>query len=760
MALRRSAESHSGTRIRAERRRYRGAPTVFVNGQPVHVGAVMFRNVPGQGTRFAREIPSLSAARPTVVMAFSSFQVGPDSDFLSIERWYDKTFSQHPEALGACHVGLEPSMEWALSHPKEMTVYDRPVDWAKVRQRDASWASEVWRVDSARLVQELARHLHSAFSGRVILYQVGSGSCHENFPLVNPYFGSYVGGWFCGDFSEPMLRHLRRKLREYYRGDVDRLRKAWGDPKVTFESAMPPARAERMRSEWFSFRSPCRSQTADYYRAWSQAVEDCVLIWARAAKRGTDNAALTASPIGSILDCGLNANLVHHLMKNTFARALSSADLDMLQSPASYVLRDLGRGDTSSMIPLGSVRLAGKLWLRDLDSRTSLVAEKSDDSPVGSLWRSPRTVWEDQQLLKRDTGYSLIKGGAYWWHEIEPRMYSLPEHLRVVRRLEAIARGTIHADRSTAPGLGVFVDHESNFHQANSNRLIYAMNYEARRLHWTHAGMACETYNLNDAADPRMPPHKVLMVTNAFRITESQVRALRALARRNEATLIWLVAPGIQANNRFDLRRASRITGFHLRAADVEALPQVSLVPARHPWSQPRTMDGRTLTRFGGGLHEDDDSGARAVGPLFYVDRYNENDTTILGTLDVLAKPGLAVRRMDGYVTVYCAAPYVHNALLRAIAKDTGAHLYLDTDDLVHAAADLLLVNARRSGRKMIRWPRRAGVVLDLWTGRKVARAASHWSVTMRQHETRLYFAGSARAAQRIRDGMKCQCGA
>jgi len=303
--------------------------------------------------------------------------------------------------------------------------------------------------------------------------------------------------------------------------------------------------------------------------------------------------------------------------------------------------------------------------------------------------------------------------------------------------------------------MAVFVDPDSNFHQANANRLIYSMNYEARRLHWTHAGMACETYHVDAAADPHMPAHKVLMVTNAFCITDEQVEAMLALARRNAATVIWLMAPGIQTPGGFDLNRASRITGFRLRSADVEALPRISLVPGEHRWSQPALGEGRTLTNFGAGLHDFDDGGSHPIGPLFYVDVKRDPDVQVLGVLDPLGEPGLGVRRMDGYTSVYCAAPYVHNALLRAIGRDAGAHLYLATDDLVHAAAQLLLVHARQEGAKDLRLPRRAEKVVDLFSGRELGQRCRKLRVRMRKHETRLLFTGPARTLRRVRASMK-----
>lgn len=723
----------------AERRLYRGVPTLFVNGQPIHGGGVVFRESPWGP-------PAFGAIDPEIAYIFTSHLfVGPEDELeiAATEQRLESVFREHPATLAGCIVSLLPSETWRRRYPKEMTVYDMPVRQVAPAGQEASWASSIWRRDSCDFVRRFAGRLREAFKGRIIVYQFGGGHCGENVPLVDP---EGRGQWFCGDFSDPMTVFFRGWLRERYQNRLEVLQKAWSDPDVSFENASPPCRIERLRTEWYSLRSPLKSQTADFYRAWAETVEECILAWARTVKETTCGESLTASPIGSILDQGLNAFLIHHLMKGSLARVAQSGDLDFLGSPASYALRDPGRGDTSAMIPLGTVRLAQKIWLRDFDTHTCLD-KRGQEHPVGQLWRWARDPSEDVQVLYRDAAYSQIKGGAYWWHEISDGMFRAPQYIAAARRMQQIGRAVLHADRSTPPGLAVLVDPSSSFHLASSNRLIYAMNYEARRLHWTHCGMAAETYCLDDVTHPDLPPHKVVMVTNAFAMQDAQADALRAFARRQQAVLIWLMAPGVQTAEGFDLRHASTITGFHIRAADVEANPRVIMAEGVHPWSKPPLPEGGVLTSFGAGPYGLDDSGSRGVGPLFFIEP--EKNVTVLGLMDALGEPGLAVRCEDGVTNVWCGAPFLHNAILRQIGKDTGAHIYLDSDDLVHASAELFLINAQREGEKTIRWPRNAETVLDLISGAVHARNTLEWSLRVKEFDTRFIFAGpEATAAQ------------
>jgi hypothetical protein len=743
------AASWQDRRVTARCQWYQGAPTIFVNDRPIHGGGVLFRHLSGYGA------PSFRHIDPELIMPYIFLYVGKDAlpDYDRITGVLAAMFMNHPKALGGYILNLVPAPDWLEAHPDELTRYDREIDYTNTNaQADASWASSVWQRDSALFVERVARHLHTVFHGRVILYQVGGGSCGENGPLFDPYYG---GSWYAADFSDPMVCFFRSRLRSYYEDDARRLRAAWGDPNVTFDNAQIPGRIERISVERFALRAPDRCRTADYYHAWSEAVEQTALGWMAAVKRGTDGEALTATPIGSMLDCGLCGFMIHQMAKMTFHEAAKSPHLDMMQSPATYALRNPGEGDASSMIPLGMARLAGKMWLRDFDTRTHLAAAECDADPTGSLWRTPRDTWEDVQILIRDAGYSILKGGAVWWHEIHHEMFKLPEHITAANRMQSVGRGAVHADRSLMPGLGVFVDNESNFHQANANRLIYAMNYEPRQLHWPHAGMAYDIFHLDDAARPDIPPHKLMMVTNAFWMTEAQASAIISLAKKNGATLVWLMAPGVQGPGQFDLEKTSRITGFQVRCADVEALPRLSLLPGAHPWSTPALAEGGTLASFGTGPHDYDDSGARGIGPLFYLDVSGDSDVTVLGVLDALREPAFAVRPMDGYTSVYCAAPYLPNALLRQMGHAAGAHIYLESDDLLHVAGDLLLLHAKRAGTKAIRWHRDAEVVIDLFSGEEIASHTREWQVALERYETRFFFAGSTDTAEKVRAGLQ-----
>ena len=93
--------------------------------------------------------------------------------------------------------------------------------------------------------------------------------------------------------------------------------------------------------------------------------------------------------------------------------------------------------------------------------------------------------------------------------------------------------------------------------------------------------------------------------------------------------------------------------------------------------------------------------------------------------------------------------------IVAAIGKRAGAHLYLDTDDLVHVCDNLIMVHANRPGVKKISWHRKAQIVVDLFTGRQVAKNCRNWSIKMKLYETRFFFAGTEAMGRKVVDKIK-----
>ena len=718
-------------RFRSWVARHNGAPALFVNGRPMFLNAPYVQKAPHK---------TFEPARTGIYLVHDgAFSVHPDStaDVTSVKLKVEELLAQEPDAFAIVRTFPPVPPWWLDQHPDEQMRFDRDVTQypGYENYRDVSWASDLWLSAVCGWYEDWCRQLHELFEGRIVGHQFGMGSNGENNPIGAC---THDGRWFCADFSAPMLKYFRSWLKAKYGAD-EALREAWGDCEVALDDAQVPDRIERLRTDWFTFRSPRRAQTADYYQAFSERIESCVIAICEAIKRGTNGECIAGSHLGAFLDNGFHGYIYHQAAINMVRRALEHPAVDTFTSPASYENRVPG-GDATSMMPAGSMALHGKLIFQDQDTRTCLV---SDEYRKGfTLGAIAADMPETVGVLKRDFGHLLIRGYGLWWHAMVQGMYDHPEISECIARLSAIAKRSLELPRGTADGVAMIVDEESVYHQECANRLIYPMLYYQRQHCWSRSGVAWNVFLHNDLGDPRMPDHKLYYFLNTFYLTDEEIETIERKVKRNGATVIWSYAPGIQSPDGVSLERVERLTGFRLKAADIEALPRITFTDLDHPfvrYDRPSAGDqymhgGRQPLFIGTGPMGNDER-ERVIGPIVYVD---DPDATVIGELDCLQEPGLCVKEMDGWTSVFCAAPMLNQYVLRNIARAAGLHVYSESDDVVLPGKSFVMIHARSEGEKTIRLPGPADV-FECYDERLVGRGVTEIRDTLSRHATAIY---------------------
>ncbi len=720
-----------------------GAPTVHVNGKPVFLAAPYLAKAPYE---------SFASARSGVFMVFDhAFDVEPPGrvDAGRIEAQIDDLLARDPDALVIVR-SFPPAPDWWLdAHPNEVMQFDlNAADYAGYAKfRDVSWGSEVWLDAVCGWYRQLCRRLHDKYEGRVIGYQFGMGSHGENNPIGSC---THDGRWFCHDFSPAMANYFRGWLKQKY-GTDSKLRKAWGDPGVKLADAAVPDRLERLRTEWFTFRDPRRCQSADYYQAFAERVEQIVIRICESIKAETGGDCLAGSHLGALLDNGFHGYIYHQACINMVRRALAHPAVDMFTSPASYESRGPG-GDTTSMMPTASYNLHGKLIYQDQDTRTFHLPP--DHAKGFILFKLAANLQETEGELKRDIGNLLIRGHNFWWHPMVPGMYDHPGVGNCIAKLTGICRTSLHLPRGTAPGFAVIVDEESAFHQQCANRIVYAMNYFQRQRYFNRTGCAWNAYLHNDLAHPEFPRHKMYLFTNTFYHTDEEVEDIRRHLAGSGATVVWTYAPAIQSPAGLDLERSARLTGFRLKALDIEALPRVTFTNLEHPFVRNRALNinekynpgSREPLSFGTGPMGNDER-ERVCGPIIYVD---DPGAEVIGELDCVQKPGFCVKQMDGWTSVYSAAPMLNQHLLRNIAAASGIHVYNRDNEVCLPGKSFLMLHAAEAGVKRFSLPAPADVY-ECYEGRLLGRGLTEFEDRLERFATGLYFIGDLNQFEQCR---------
>ena len=721
----------------------KGAPALFINDKPVFLNAPYLHKAP---------YASFADARTGIYMIYDhTFAVDQNGkpDFGGVFRQMDELLEKEPGALAIVR-SFPPAPSWWLDqNPDEEMRFDVDVRRYNVDRvlgqgdesfRDVSWASDKWLEAVIGWYDTWCSVLHRRYGGRIVGHQFGMGSCGENNPLGACHSD---GRWFCSDFSPAMLNYFRSWLKQRYTSDKE-LRKAWSDPEVTFSTASVPNRLERLQTDWFTFRDPRKAKVADYYLAFAERVEQIVIRICEAVKKVTDGHCVAGSHLGAFMDNGYHGYIYHQACINAVRKALSHPAVDLFTSPASYENRDPG-GDATSMMPVGSYLLHGKMIYQDQDTRTCVLPP--DYRKNFTMNKIAADMRESVDILKRDFANMLIRGYGLWWHAMVKGMYDHPEISECLAKLSEIGKKSLNFPRGIADGMAMIVDEESVFHQECANRLIYPMLYYQRQYYWGRSGAAWNVFLHNDLAHPAMQDHKLYYFLNTFYLTDEEFAVIEKKVKRNGATVIWTYAPGIQSPAGISLKRVERLTGFKLKSADIQALPRISFVNFEHPlvrYTPPKDGDqyvhGALQPSFFGTGPMGNDERERVIGPIIYVD---DPEATVLGELDCLQQPGFCVKQMDGWTSVFSAAPMLNQYVLRNAARFAGLHVYSEGDDVILPGKSFIMIHAKTAGEKIIRLPVPSDVY-ECYEDREVGRGVMEIRETLPEHGTRIYFLGNA----------------
>jgi hypothetical protein len=286
--------------------------------------------------------------------------------------------------------------------------------------------------------------------------------------------------------------------------------------------------------------------------------------------------------------------------------------------------------------------------------------------------------------------------------------YDDPRILKDIGQMKAIADETVAWDRRPVSQIAFIVDPQSLAYLRSHNGVTdWFMLHQLPQL--GRCGAPFGYYDLSDLAD--MPPQRLYIFANAWAPTDAQRATIEKVVKRNGATALWLYAPGLVRGGKLDEQSMFDLTGIRLRFSEEAAPLRVTLAD--------------------GSAYGTD----QAFAPVVWAD---DPGAQVLGKLAGGERAGLVVKQTNGWTSIFSAAPVLPAGLLRKLARDAGAHIYVDGDDTVYANASLLSLFADTAGTRTIRLPKPA-TVEDLFSGETVAKDGTEFQVDMPSESTRLW---------------------
>ena len=623
----------------------------------------------------------------------------------------------NPDALIMPRISVNAPDWWLREHPDEECQYVRGPDGKRSRSGRQSFSSGPWRRDAGEALRRFIEHVQkSDYADHFIGYHVDAGPCE--------WFWDWGPG--LRDYAPGHERSFRQWLSGRYGGDVERLRAAWADAAVAFDTAQVPSFAQRNAADSFEFIDPAKGRRViDYREFYSQVVADAVLHFARVVKEQTRREQLFAAfygyyffgneCLGGYFDSGHQA----------LARVLASPDVDALCAPHNYQERQPG-GCCLPQLVSGSARLHGKLYWDEDDTRTPLA-------PPDAGYGRSRTVPEAIEVLRRNFACATSLGGTLWWMQQSPGWFSDPEMMGAIGKLQRTAATLLKRDRSSAAEIAVIVNERSCHHIRRSTSLIDPLVADQMVEQVVRIGAPFDTYIAADLA--RMPDYKLYIMLNALYLTPAQRTAIGQRVCRDGHTVLWVYAPGFVTDKGLSVESVSQLVGMRLRMEPDQARPRLALTTRDHDITRGLPPG----LRFG--PHN-------PIGPIFFCD---DPKATVLGRLtgmrghthyEIDGGPGLAAKDMGTWRSVWCGVPNLPAPLLRGIARWAGVHIYSDQDDVVYASHSLLAIHARHAGQRTVLLPRPLDLA-DAFTGQAVARGAREFRVVLGCGQTGLWLLSS-----------------
>ena len=713
----------------AEIKFYNGAPTFFLDGAPTFYSALWLTTLTANSWPDAELVRKYAESTDIHIYAFDVGEAwcGPRDDktghfdFSPIDAKFGNIIKADPKARFHLRIGLEQNSPWWQElYPTECEVTSQGI------QIQQSFASQVWRDEAKEFLKAFAKHIQEiGMANRAIAYQVGAGHtgewCKRNSSMANP----------CGDYSEPMRRHFQGWLRKKYCDDVYILRKAWKNDTVTFDTVEVPSENQQLHTLNYSFRNPqLEHNVIDYLQCLAELCGDLVIDFCSTVKDATNHKSLAGAFYGYVLEMSWNscffAEWAERWQEGDYTtlqrsghlglkQVLESPDVDFLVSPYSYGFRGIG-GDGPSMLPSESVRLHGKLYIYEEDSRLHVGQFHTTFGRAADLSQS-------RAILRRNFAYIVTHGQGVWTFP-----YGDVDIFNEIKSFKEKGNFSVETDRSSQSEIAVFVDDESFFYESLKNDLDIPLIFHQRLQGLPRIGAPYDIYFLGDLLSGKLKSYKLYIFLNAFCLDEKRRESLKREIQKDNHVALWIYAPGY-IKEEASLDNMTDLTGFKFGMGKQPWSSFMHIINFKHPITN--------------GLSQDMFWGTEShISPHFHI---QDNEALILGQVvysQGSCVPGMGVKVFPEWTSIYIASPNIPAQILREIARFAKVHLYNEEGDIIYVSNNMLGVHTVSGGIRTFRLPQRVELIYDLFKEETIAYNSDSFQIELEPISSALYYIG------------------
>ncbi|MEE9168165.1 MAG: hypothetical protein V3U73_00285 [bacterium] len=687
---------------RAQIRVERGGPRLFLNGEEIYPFMAL-------STHLYPTIGSFKKAGINIyhpILGMRSGWLGPNQyDWTLIDAFLGRLLELNPDAYFLPRIQLNTPNWWKEAHPSELIKYGLPTPKKKfdiIKNEnlsqseggyyflsggelwEASFASEIWRKDTAIMLKAFVQHIEeSPINSRIIGYQPTTGRTAE---------WNYFGPDYLPDYSAPMQNAL---------GKIP-------EPQARLETTFGLLRDPEKEREVITF-----------YQKYHETIADTVLYMAHTFKQATNRRVLCGVFYGYLLE-QVRIQEGGYLATR---KILESPDIDFLACPYTYQegnvrnskgvkinmidgagnlfgsSRGVG-GDGGYRMLVESVKRHGKLYISEMDPSTYL--DVTPHSVIGGLGgRSSHTLEGSKLILQRDLGQVFASGVGGWLYDFGPLnkakngWYSSEPLIAEIKRLVALGDRRMELDIGSVSQIAAVYDTKSFFATAHWNAdrpwYDYGIRYTDFFNHWfvnTQArafhriGAPMDFLHNFDLQPTDTAKYRLIFMVNMFHLTSDEINRLKALIRGSGMTVVWYYAPGFIAANKLDLGKMEELTGFQFK---VLRKPGPMMIRANIKGK------GQSIRmRFGVNAHH---------YPRFAV---ISDDSEGLGLWQDMNEVAFAMKKHEGYKSVYVGTAPLPTLILRWLVEQSEIPLWSSEPDIICATRDTAMIVATEKGERKL----------------------------------------------------------
>ena len=452
----------------------RGVPALFVNDEPINPMAYityfteknMYREFAENGYKLysvpvyftEQTINEQSQIPPFQKGIFDKIYSGGEPDYAIFDRLVAQICEHCPDAMIFPRVNVSIPYAWEESHPDECC------EFSYTEHHRYSFWSDAWLLETTRLLKMFVEYIETApYCDNIIGYQISAGATEEWFPI---------------DHHGSRGVRAKEKFREYCLKNYGRE----------------------------------TGSTGEYYTALSERIASCIIELSRTVKECINSRLVVGAFYGYSYEV-CEPERGHAALRTV----LNSNYVDFLCSPNSYVMTRKAGIDHAYMLPIDTLKKAGKLFLAENDTRTHLSTPPNDlPRYQNPIWRGPeRDV--AAEIIKMHFAKSFCRGTGMWWFDMWGGWFKDDVYLKLLEKLRLLYESFQSSDLSSDCEVAMFFDEKGvpfmdiNIHPGG---IFYAMG--SLRVVLGHMGVPYDMY-LADDFDDVIHKYKAAIVIQPIR---------------------------------------------------------------------------------------------------------------------------------------------------------------------------------------------------------------------------------------------------